>query len=123
MADNVREIVRISRDDWLTKGKELFGKDPRQWKFVCPNCGNIQSGQEFIDVGIKDASGRVAFSCIGRWLGDCKGEIGNKISPCNYTNGGLFDFSTVRVVDQDGGEHSVFEFYIGPKPENKGELF
>ncbi len=120
MAENVREIVKLTHKEWLAKGRELFGANFRDWKFVCPNCDNIQSGRDFHEAGhiASPFADQAYFSCIGRWIEGCKGEfLKNKLSPCNYTNGGLFDFAPLRVVDDSGEEHSAFEFYIGPAPE------
>ncbi len=104
---------KISHEEWIKEGESLFGKDKKNWKFKCPNCGNIQSYHDFKEkTSIKEENieGVVYFSCIGRWIKDSEGTITNKSSPCNYTNGGLFDFSKVRVIDKEGKEHSAFEF-------------
>ncbi len=84
----------------------------KKWKFKCVNCGNIQSYHDFKKLGLDDEKirGIVYFSCIGRWMDNCKGEIGNGISPCNYTNGGLFDLSELKVVNEAGKKLSAFEF-------------
>lgn len=106
------EIKTITRDEWFAEGERRFGKDKKKWKFKCPNCGNIQSYEDFlkVDIAKEEIANVFYFSCIGRWMDDCKGEIGNKKSPCNYTNGGLFNFSKLRVIDEDGNKISVFEF-------------
>jgi len=99
--------------EWLIEGERLFGKDKKKWKFVCPSCGNIQSYEDFEKLPNKpeEIQDYMAFTCIGRFLPDCKGTIFNKEKPCNYTNGGLFDFSKVKVKTEDGESHSVFDFY------------
>lgn len=38
-----KEIPRISLTAWQKEGKELFGKDTKDWMFQCSGCGNIQS--------------------------------------------------------------------------------
>ncbi len=102
-------IRKMTYKEWTDEGTRLFGKDKKNWKFICPNCGNIQDYHDFEKLNVKNIQDVVFFSCIGRWIDDCKGEIGNHKSPCDYTNGGLFDFSKVRVL-KDGKEISAFEF-------------
>jgi len=98
----------IKYDEWIKKGVKLFGKDKRKWKFVCCNCGNAQSIEDFEKHNINNPEKKVYFSCIGRYIGG-KGELGNNKTPCNYTLGGLIDISTLQV-DKDGNKISVFEF-------------
>ena len=66
---------------------------------------------DFVKIGIEPTKieNYLFFSCIGRFI-DSTGTIFNKKSPCNYTNGGLFDLSKIKVIDEEGVEHSVFEF-------------
>ncbi len=107
---------RILLADWLAKGYKLFGKDARLWRFKCSNCGHIQSMNDFIELrekGITDVEPQTAyFSCIGRFDSRLPkvGQIGDNISPCNYTLGGLLCFAHTFVVDEEGKEHPVFEF-------------
>jgi predicted RNA-binding Zn-ribbon protein involved in translation (DUF1610 family) len=44
------EPKKIPIADWLAKGKELFGDDPKAWQFVCPNCGHVQAIADFISL-------------------------------------------------------------------------
>jgi len=105
----IKERKIILYDDWVTKGKTKFGEDRTKWKFKCPNCGNVQSIEDFKKAGIENPETKVFFSCIGRWTGG-NGTLGNKESPCNYTCGGLLDISQIHVLDPVGEEHAVFEF-------------
>ena len=102
----------IKYEDWIKEGEKLFGKDKKKWKFVCPSCGGIQTIQDFIDLKVEEPENYVHFSCIGRFTDGCKGEIGNKRSPCNYTNGGLFNFAKLKVLRDGEKSISVFEFAI-----------
>lgn len=113
--DKVRKINKL---DWLKEGKERFGEDPKAWKFVCPNCGNIQTIQDFIDlrdhdIEVQDA--QVAYySCIGRYdtrIPRAKiGTLGDPKEYCNYTLGGLITLNKTVVIDGKGKENRVFEF-------------
>lgn len=98
-----------TRDEWLAKGKELYGEKMGEWKFRCPSCGHVQTGNDFKKLkadgnfdGVIESV--VYFSCIGRWLPEATGTIFNKARPCNYTNGGLLcitdDF--VKIEDDEG---------------------
>ena len=112
----MKNIRKIPQAEWLAEGYKLFGKDERKWKFKCSNCGHIQTIDDFIELrekGISKINPESAyFSCIGRF--DTRiskiGQIGDKISPCNYTLGGLLCFAHTFVIDEKGNEHPVFEF-------------
>jgi len=102
-------ILYDSMQAWCDKATELFGEDSVKWKFVCPCCGNIQSIEDFqakTSLSLDEIKGVVHFSCIGRWV---KKDKESK-SPCDYTAGGLFNLTTVRVK-MDDVEHSSFDFY------------
>lgn len=120
-----KDLPDISLKDWLAEGEKLFGPDKRNWKFICPNCGHIQSAWDFIELNKKGISNIkadevVAFSCIGRFdtriPEDKIGTIFDnepKRQPCNYTNGGLFCFAPRMVIDEEGRKHAVFDFARG----------
>lgn len=98
----------ITYGEWLKKGEKLFGENKAKWKFVCCNCGNVQSIEDFEKHNIESPETKVYFSCIGRWTGG-KGELGNKEKPCNYTVGGLLDISQLKII-KDKNEISAFKF-------------
>lgn len=124
--------MKYTKEEWLEKGKKLFGVEVENWKFVCPACGKISSGRDF-----KDAGGRpddMYFKCIGRING--KGETpvkddenSRKKFPkelqrqkeygCNWTAGGLFRTlgKGNTVVLKSGKEMEVFDFGIIPLSE------
>lgn len=59
----------ISLENWQAEGLDLFGDDPNQWQFVCPDCGQVQKPQDFLDLGMpqKMVDTIAAFACIRRW--------------------------------------------------------
>lgn len=88
-------LVRVTRERWLAIAAELFGEDPRAWRFTCPACGHEQSHNEVKarkpDVG--DTSGWIYFSCEGRH---------NPGHGCDWTLGGLFQVHTLEVLEESG---------------------
>lgn len=79
----------IIYEDWITALKIRFGKDPKNWAFKCPACGNIQTCNDFIEAGISDPESNVYFNCIGRYV---KGK------GCDWTLGGFFSIHKVSVL-------------------------
>lgn len=113
MSDETRGIVKrarqavpvrrqISREEWLRTARDLFGDDPLEWRFQCPNCGTSQSGNDLLAAGVSrdELDGVLAFSCIGRFESD---------QGCNWTLGGLFRIHDTEVVSE-GVAHAVFDF-------------
>lgn len=95
---------------WEALGEQLYGPDKMKWKFKCPSCGHIQTPEDYKNAGANE--GAIAFSCVGRWLPESKGELFDKNGgPCNYAGGGLFRLNPVSV---DG--HQIFDFADEPKP-------
>lgn len=90
----MRETIYQNAKEWRKEGERRFGKNPEDWKFKCPACGRINTGQEFRDAGAEPDS--MYCECIGRY-DESKG--------CNWAAYGLFDICTVEVEGQP-----VFEF-------------
>jgi len=102
-----------SVDEWEKEGERLFGKNHLTWKFVCPSCGHIQTMQDFKDItnDYPDLNPETAFfSCIGRWSGHFENSMCSGKSPCNYTNGGLFNLAPIEIIDDGGVVHYAFDF-------------
>ncbi len=99
--ENSNKKLVVTRESWLAKGKFLYGDDIKLWKFRCVSCGEVQTGQEFIDAGLEGAEGKIYFSCIGRWV---KGR------GCDWTLGGLLRLHKVEVDTGDGENIPVFDF-------------
>lgn len=101
-------MTEIKYQDWLKEAAEKFGKDPLEWKFVCPSCGYVASVKDWKNAGASE--GEIAFSCVGRRL-NTENEIWNKNGgPCNYAGGGLFRLNPVKVVLEDGHIRETFAF-------------
>ena len=63
------EWTYLSLDEWQAQGTVLFGPDVDKWRFVCPSCGQVQTRQDWLDLGMnpRQVDQRLAFTCIGRW--------------------------------------------------------
>lgn len=88
-------LLRVGRDAWLAVAVELFGDDPRAWRFKCPSCGHEQSHNEAKErkPDIGDTSSWIYFSCEGRHTAG----VG-----CDWTLGGLFQIHTLEVLEDSG---------------------
>ena len=71
------EVREQKAEEWVKEGEQIFGKDRKKWAFKCVNCGHVQTIEDFMKLGMTEveASRVVYFSCIGRWLPNCKGEL------------------------------------------------
>lgn len=110
--------VKMTYEDWMAKGKELFGDDMLQWKFVCPGCGQVQTAEDFRPYKDKGASPESArIECIGRYTNGKSWAFRNhkdRTQPCDYAGYGFFNICPV-VVATEGGEIYSFAF-----AENEG---
>ena len=101
-------IVKMTKEAWLTKGKELFGPDMTIWEFVCPGCGHIQKVEDFRQFKDRGASPDSAYcECIGRYSGgkSWANDKASKPGPCDYAGYGLLRISPVIVIDGDKEIH------------------
>ena len=105
-------IEVLTYEQFTALGTKLYGENIVKWKFKCVKCGNVQSGQDFIDAGIDSPAGKVFFSCIGRW----KKGVG-----CDWTLGGLFRIHRRVVIGLDGRKVPVFLFADEPEIKTIGE--
>jgi hypothetical protein len=53
---------------WQAEGARRFNTtDARAWRFRCPACGQVQTANELIALGVPHYERYFAFSCIGRF--------------------------------------------------------
>lgn len=94
----------ISYEEWLAKGKSLFGDDMKKWRWICPACGNIQSAEMCLannpKIHLSEVRGWINFSCEGR----VTAGVG-----CYWTLGGLLQIHELEVM-RDGIKHPTFLF-------------
>lgn len=96
-------MINQTREEFLKKGEELFGKDKKEWFFVCPICETKQSFNDFLkhtDLEKDTINIYIGFSCIGRYA--------KKIG-CDWTLGGFFQ-SHEKLVIHDAKSTRYFLF-------------
>lgn len=110
----------IKYEDWQQEGLKLFGtEDVKQWKFVCPGCGNVQSCESLNKqyTGLEGYFFATIFCrCVG-WIdkdAGCRTALDEKEgarSPIKIT------------VDDEHGLRTfpIFDF-ARPKPEQETEI-
>jgi hypothetical protein len=97
----------VTLEDFVARAEALFGTDRMNWRFVCPGCGHIASIREYKDAGAPE--GAVGFSCIGRYLENCRDWLtGTGNGPCNYTAGGLLGIAPIELIGPDGKKSPCF---------------
>jgi hypothetical protein len=100
--------IKLTEEEWEARGRGLFGPDEMKWAFVCPVCQHVATVKDWKDAGAP--AGAVAFSCLGRFLAECRDAFREEgPGPCNYTGGGLIGLNPVRVTTS-GGTIDVFDF-------------
>ena len=83
---------RISFDEWKAEAIRLYGRDERNWRFKCPNCGHVQCGKE-----VRERNPSL-IGTISDWITcNCEGRHTPGIG-CNWTLGGLFQIHKVEVT-------------------------
>ena len=119
----------MKHNEWLEKAQRLYSENAVNWKFKCPVCETVQTGNDFINAGSTKEQARksIAVECIGRWLpekqkafGDRKGKI-KKGEPCDYASYGLFNLNPVAVEFEDGTIFNAFDFADVENIEEKSE--
>jgi hypothetical protein len=97
-------MKRITEDEFVKKATSLYGEKARFWKVICPNCNTVQSGQDFLNLGIpsEEIPKYLGFSCIGRFTKD-KG--------CSWSLGGFLQIHKLEIIDKEGKRHPHFELF------------
>lgn len=110
--------ITLSHEQWLAEAERRYGKSLRLIRFVCPSCGYLQSGIDFLDLGCtpEEAARVVGFSCIGRKLRVCQGAFTGGPGPCNYAGGGLFRIAPVRVLIDGPEQEEIMVFDFADEP-------
>lgn len=120
---SVQKVTRLTKEEWQSKGKALFGENTDLWRFVCPGCGSIQSVGDFRPFKDDGATPDSATKeCLGRYTGGVSwANTPNKKLKgrrCDYAGYGLLHISPVIVVD---GEKEI-ECFAFDEGENTVSL-
>ncbi len=107
----------IPQSEFVAEATKRFGPKARNWQFVCPACGTLQTPQQFLDAGVSEDKVRtvMGFSCIGRYTGQGDAGIAAKSKGlpwdrgCNWTLGGLLRIHTLALILDDGSHSPIFE--------------
>lgn len=105
----------ISLDEFIEAGTRRYGECRLNWKFICPSCGIITLGSDWMmDPASRFGAG---FSCIGNWRTNPKrafthGTYGH--GPCDYVGGGSLSFNPIKVVLPDGSIMAMMDFADDP---------
>lgn len=97
----------MALDDWRAEGQQRFGDKGRDWKFVCPSCGNVASCKDVHEAGGHTES--ASKECIGRYTDH----------PCDWAAYGLFQ-GPCFVELPNGDRQPVFAFADGESRKEGG---
>lgn len=54
---------KLSQAELVAEAIERFGTDPKTWKFVCPNCGDVACAADFAEGSV-----RLGQYCAGNFV-------------------------------------------------------
>lgn len=115
---------RYTVEEWRAEAVRRFGEHARNWAFICPACGHIQTAGEVKEAGYDP---QLAYKeCFGkgtrpdRELARKQRKKPGEKADCNWKSYGLFS-GPVIVVSEDGTEVPVFDFAPAPMPTQAGE--
>jgi hypothetical protein len=103
--------MKLTQEELIAMATERFGADPLRWAFVCPNCKDVATPQDFRDAGADPD--RIGQECIGRSLGALTG--GAKRG-CNWAAYGLLGGPWSVTVKDEKGERSISSFALAEVP-------
>lgn len=105
--------MKISQAEWEAKGRELFGEDKCNWRFVCPKCGDERSLNEVKEryPELKGRGWSPGTECLGRYADDVD---------CDWASYGLFRGPLIVIATEDGSEVPYFDFSGKPFTGGRG---
>lgn len=110
----------LTQQELITEATARFGKDPLQWAFLCPSCGDVANGNDF-SAALEDhprkhrtgadviASDIVGQECIGRTLGALAAGNDYAGRGCNWAAYGLFSGPWTIVLPN---ERTMYAFAL-----------
>lgn len=105
-----KEYITQTLQEWLDEGKRRFGADITKWKFKCPACGHVASGQDFKEFNA-DPNDMYQI-CIGRVNGKGTSNGKDEGYGCNWAAYVLFgNLGKGRtIITPENKEVQVFDF-------------
>lgn len=116
-----------TQQELVDEARRLFGDDPKQWAFICPNCSDVACAADFIAIDADPQ--RVGQECIGRSLGALSSGSSSNDSGrskakrgCDWAAYGLFPGPwVVTVPTPDGDTKELFSFRLAPHRSRTAE--
>lgn len=91
----MNDKTSYTADEWRAESRRRFGVRLQDYRFKCPRCGNVATGEDFKKAGANPNA--MYTECIGRYNAKTVG--------CDWAAYGLFDICKIHVDGQP-----VFEF-------------
>lgn len=104
------DYITQTLQEWLEEGNQRFGNDFANWKFKCPACGHVASGQDFKELNA-DLNDMYKI-CIGRANGKGTSNGKDEGHGCNWAAFGLLgNLGEGRtIITKENKEIQVFDF-------------
>ena len=86
-------MEEITYEQWLERGKEVYGDDFGDWKFTCVACGNVQSIKS-----VKERNPDLELNDIAAWITqECEGRHAKSVG-CDWALYGLLKIHDRQVA-------------------------
>lgn len=113
--------IRITQAELMAEATARFGKDPMAFAFRCPQCDDVATIADFVNLGFGDRAGQ---ECIGRSLGALTKPKPTNERGCDWAAYGLFrgPWEIVMPAEGDKPERSARSFPLAGEPHPDGPV-
>lgn len=103
---------KLTQAQLRTEAETRFGPDARNWRFLCPTCGDEATIRDFQTAGADP--NRIGQECIGRALGALVKPKPTNTRGCDWVAYGLFrgPWEIIMPAVDDQPERSVWSFAL-----------
>lgn len=70
----MNDKTSYTADEWRAEARRRFGERLQDYRFKCPRCGNVATGEDFKKAGANPNA--MYTECIGRYNGKLSAVIG-----------------------------------------------
>lgn len=84
------EKTHWTQAELIAEAARRFGENRREWRFECPQCGDVATAQDFLDAGEPADSLPIGVVCIGRVTGALTKQAATNTRGCDWAAFGLF---------------------------------